>query len=85
MNSSMCQEVVLTNGSKHDYSIGTYDPSNTYKVEGMFLQSPSQGSFRKIDDGGGTNSSHLLQKNVPFPSAKHDPMCTTRVVVSCSM
>jgi len=33
MNSSMCQEVILTDGTKHDYSIGTYDPSNTYKVE----------------------------------------------------
>ena len=87
MNSSMCQEVTLTNGTKHDYSIGTYDPSNTYKVEGMFLQSPSARVHLEklmMGLGGGTNSSHPLQKNVPLPSAKHDPMGTT-CAVSCSM
>ena len=69
MNSSMCQEVTLTNGTKHDYSIGTYDPSNTYKVEGMFLQSPSARVHLEklmMGLGGGTNSSHPSKKMYPF-------------------
>ena len=35
-NSSICQEVELTNGTVH-YDMGTYDPTHTYRVLGRFM------------------------------------------------
>ena len=33
-NSSICQEVVLNDGTKNYYNLGTYDPSHKYLVSG---------------------------------------------------
>ena len=44
-NSSICQEVVLTNGSKVHYNMGTYDSNHTFSSLSKFVYFPKLVSF----------------------------------------
>ena len=44
-NSSICQEVVLTNGSKVHYNMGTYDSNHTFFPLSKFVYFPKLVSF----------------------------------------